>query len=115
MYEYKAVISNVVDGDTMDVLIDLGFDVLRKVRLRIKDLDTPETWRPSTEAERLHGKAATDKARELLSCDVVILKTELKKGKWQRYIASITLEDGRDYATVMKEEGFIKKENYYDG
>lgn len=112
MYEYKAKIIYVADGDTVDAIVDLGFDSFRKIRLRIKDIDTPETWRPSTEAERFHGEKASDRARTLLLGKDVILNTELKKGKWRRYIASITMSDGRDYATVMKEEGFAKKESY---
>ncbi len=44
MYEYKAVVTRVVDGDTVDVDIDLGFNVwLKKQRIRLYGLDTPES------------------------------------------------------------------------
>jgi len=115
MYEYEAVIVYVADGDTVDALVDLGFESFRKVRLRVLSIDTPETWRPSTEAERLHGEKATKRAKELLLNKGVVLNTTLKKGKWRRYLADIVLADGREYATVMKEEGFAKKESYSDG
>lgn len=43
MYDYNATITNVVDGDTYDVNIDLGFHIHIHERIRILDLDTPET------------------------------------------------------------------------
>ena len=42
MYTYKAIITNVVDGDTYDVDIDLGFHIHIHERIRVLDLDTPE-------------------------------------------------------------------------
>ena len=42
MYEYNAIITNVVDGDTYDVDIDLGFHIHIHERIRVLDLDTPE-------------------------------------------------------------------------
>lgn len=66
MYTYDALIVRVVDGDTVDAEVDLGFSLKYNARFRIKGLDTPETWRPKSEAERVHGKAATGFATELL-------------------------------------------------
>jgi len=58
-YVYKCVIDRVVDGDTIDVIIDLGFHIYHKARVRMLDYDAPETWRPSSEEERVLGEAAT--------------------------------------------------------
>lgn len=44
MYEYKAVITNVVDGDTFDMDIDLGFHIHIHERVRLLDIDTPEKF-----------------------------------------------------------------------
>lgn len=44
MYEYKAVITNVVDGDTFDMDIDLGFNIHIHERVRLLDIDTPEKF-----------------------------------------------------------------------
>ncbi len=44
MYEYYAYCLEVVDGDTMDVVLDLGFDLRHKARLRILNVDTHETY-----------------------------------------------------------------------
>ena len=43
MYEYKAKLLRVIDGDTVDCVIDLGFNVRLKERVRLKGIDTPET------------------------------------------------------------------------
>jgi len=43
MYEYKAKLDRVIDGDTIDCHIDLGFNVTLKERVRLKGIDTPET------------------------------------------------------------------------
>ena len=78
MYEYRAKILKVVDGDTVDVDIDLGFGVvLTDERVRIMGIDTPES-RTRDKVEDLFGEAAKARVKELLSGDV-ILKTEVNK------------------------------------
>ena len=71
MYEYRASIRRVIDGDTVDVDIDLGFDVkLEDERVRIVGIDTPES-RTSDPVEDLFGEAAKARVKELLDGDVV--------------------------------------------
>ena len=66
MYEYKAVIVRVVDGDTVDVDIDLGFDVwLKKQRIRLYGVDTPESRTRDLE-EKMYGNAAKDFVQSFL-------------------------------------------------
>ena len=58
MYQYKVTVVKVVDGDTVDVDIDLGFStVLRKQRVRMVGIDTPES-RTKDKVEKLFGKAS---------------------------------------------------------
>ena len=58
MYEYKAKLVKVVDGDTVDVDIDLGFGVwLKNERVRIMGIDTPES-RTRDKVEKIFGLAA---------------------------------------------------------
>lgn len=111
MYKYKCKVLRVVDGDTFIGRVDLGFKVTTEQRFRVKGIDTPESYRPTTEAERIHGKAATKRAKELLDGKIVYIKTS-KTGKFGRWIASVTLDDGIDYTTVMINEGFEKREDY---
>lgn len=114
MYHYKAVVTRVVDGDTFDAQLDLGFGITFSQRFRVVDLDTPETFRPKSKAEKEHGLQATDKATSLLSGCEVEIQSKKAAGIYGRYAAIVTLPDGRDYATVMKEAGMVKKENYDD-
>lgn len=115
LFTYRAKILRVVDGDTIDALVDLGFSIQVKMRFRVIALshdyfDTPETWRPKTDAERKHGEAATSRAKELLEGNEVILVSE-KRGKY-RYLCKILLSDDTDYGDKMVAEGFQKKDSY---
>ena len=96
MYEYKAKLLKVVDGDTVDVDIDLGFGVwLRNERVRIMGIDTPES-RTRDKVEKLFGLAAKKRLKELLTKDI-ILKTfkgrggEDAKGKFGRILGDFNV------------------------
>ena len=89
-FVYAAKILRVVDGDTVDALIDIGFGMSTKQRLRIDDFDAPESWRPRNEAEKIHGEAAKARAKELLEGKDVIVNTSKAVGIYGRYGASIT-------------------------
>jgi micrococcal nuclease len=96
MYEYKAKLLKVVDGDTVDVDIDLGFGVwLRNERVRIMGIDTPES-RTRDKVEKLFGLAAKKRLKELLTKDIV-LKTfkgrggEDAKGKFGRILGDFNV------------------------
>lgn len=112
MYRYKAKVINIVDGDTVDCSVDLGFQTIVTKRFRIKDYDAPETWRPSNDKERIHGEKATEVAAELLFGKEITLESSKYPGIYNRYLAKITLPDGRNFATVMKEKGLEKQERY---
>lgn len=108
MYTYNATIIRVVDADTIDAQVDVGFSITINHRFRLSNYDAPETWRPKTESERTHGQKATKRAVELLLNKTLKITTEKDIGIYGRYICSIELEDGKDFVTVMKEEGFEK-------
>jgi len=113
-YRYKGVVDRVVDGDTVDVTLDVGFTIKVKQRLRIDGFDAPESWRPRNEAEKVHGEAAKERAKELLEGYELVFTTSKAVGIYGRYGASITLPGGRSYSELMISEGFEKKENYGD-
>lgn len=69
MYEYKAVITNVVDGDTFDMDIDLGFHIHIHERVRLLDVDTPEKFGEEKELGMIVKEYATNK---LLGKEVII-------------------------------------------
>lgn len=111
-YKYKGYVKRVVDGDTMDCVLDLGFGMTTTQRLRIDAFDAPESWRPRNEAEKEHGEAAKSRAIELLMDKELIFHTSKDIGVYGRYGATITLPDGSDFAQTMINEGFQKKKSY---
>ena len=77
MYEYKVKkVSKIVDGDTIDVEIDLGFDISFSSRVRLAGIDTPES-RTTDKAEKVLGLEVKDRLKKLIdSAKVIVIKTE---------------------------------------
>ncbi len=78
MYEYNCTVERVVDGDTIDVVLDLGFDILYKSRVRLYGIDTPES-RTRDKDEKARGKMAGAFLEEAIEDgEKVIIQTKLK-------------------------------------
>jgi len=97
MYEYKANVIRVIDGDTVDVDIDLGFGVwLRGERVRMMGIDTPES-RTSNKVEKVFGLAAKEYLKSLLGKNTVlrtqVVKGEDAKGKFGRILGDFDVYD----------------------
>ena len=114
MYEYKAHITKIVDGDTVDVDIDLGFGIwMKDERVRIMGIDTPES-RTSDKVEKVFGLASKERLKEILG-KTTTLKTfaakdgEDMKGKFGRILGDFIAEDGRMVTVIMIEEGHAVK------
>jgi micrococcal nuclease len=77
MYEYYVrKVENIVDGDTIDVLIDLGFDILFQSRVRLAGIDTPES-RTKDLAEKALGLESKEYLKKYLKdAKSVVIKTE---------------------------------------
>jgi len=110
MYEYRVKVLKVVDGDTVDVDIDLGFGVvLSDERVRIMGIDTPES-RTRDKVEKVFGLASKKRLKELLG-KTAILKTQINKngedmkGKFGRILGDFVSVDGRMVTDVLVEEG----------
>ena len=104
MHEYKINILRVIDGDTVDVDIDLGFSTwLKKQRIRLYGIDTPET-RTRDLDEKKYGKMATNFLLDTIKdAEVVALRTyKDKKGKYGRILGEIIC-DGVNMNQVMVE------------
>ena len=93
MYEYKCKVKRVVDGDTMDVILDLGFSVHHAVRVRMAGIDTPES-RTRDLDEKARGKLSKAFLKESIKGKKIVLKTKIKdsKGKFGRVIAEVWAE-----------------------
>ena len=89
MFEYNFKLVKVVDGDTIDVDIDLGFGVwLRNQRIRMMGIDTPESRTRDLE-EKKFGLLAKDKLQTLLANGKVIKTFKDAKGKFGRILADV--------------------------
>ena len=104
MFEYNAEVLRVVDGDTPDARIDLGFDVHVNKRIRLMGIDTWES-RTRDKAEKVKGLAAKARLKELLKQD----KNKFKlishgTGKFGRVLGDIEISVG-NVCDILVEEG----------
>jgi len=111
MYRYQCFILEWVDGDTVRVQLDLGFHIFFIETVRINGIDAPE----KSGMTKVAGLAAKAKAIELCppGSQVEIHTAKGKAAeKYGRYLASITLANGKDFAAEMIASGNAKA---YDG
>ena len=110
MHEYKVNILKVVDGDTVDVDIDLGFGVwLRNERVRIVGIDCPES-RTSDRIEKVFGEAEKQRLTSLLSSEATLISQiskmgENMKGKFGRILGDFKTINDQIVSTTLMEEG----------
>ncbi len=97
-YHYQAIVTNVYDGDTCTVDIDLGFKTwLKGEKLRLLRINAPELRGESREK----GLASRDFLREVIDGKVIIVETfKDRQGKYGRYLAEIWLETDDGWINV---------------
>lgn len=114
-YIYKCRLVKIIDGDTVDADIQLGFNVtLSKTRIRLYNIDTPES-RTRNLAEKALGLKAKERLTELLGEKFYItsLGEGKSKGKYGRVLATpYTLDTNEDVCELLVKEGHAV---YYDG
>jgi len=89
MYEYNVTVTKVVDGDTVDVDIDLGFGMTyKKQRVRLMGIDTPES-RTRDKVEKLFGKASKKHLKSLIESAEVLTLVSHDKGKFGRILGEL--------------------------
>lgn len=98
MYRYVAELRRVIDGDTMDFELDLGFHITKLVRIRVKDFDAPEI----RGEERPEGLIAKAKAEKILSNNFLIVVETSKDRSFDRWVGNIYV-DGKDFKELMNE------------
>ena len=96
MYEYKVKsIDHIVDGDTFDCTLDLGFNISHKIRVRMYGINTPESRTRDLE-EKKRGLASKQRLTQLLNIgtnsDVNLVLQTKEKGKYGRYLGIILRE-----------------------
>ena len=100
---------NVVDGDTIDVLIDVGFYLTTQRRFRLNRINCPET-RTKDKEEKKKGLEAKMFVKQLLQGQKVILETE-KAGKYGRFLAEIHFK-GDNINDMLVKKKFAKYQQY---
>ncbi len=115
MYQYKAKIDRIVDGDTMDIVVDLGFKITTNQRIRLKGINTPETYRVKKDSDEYkRGMIAKEFVIQRITANnfEALIDTDKDTGKYGRYIAVVWLADNsvslndelvqKGYAEVVK-------------
>lgn len=106
MYEYKAQIVRVIDGDTLELNIDLGLGTSRpKEIIRLARINTPELGTPAGDQAKLFVSQFVGQA-------VVINTLKDRKEKWQRYLAEVTVDKTVNLNDLLVNNGYAV---LYDG
>jgi len=119
MYTYKIKLDRVVDGDTIDAYIDLGFDIHVKKRIRFMGINTPESRTRDLE-EKARGLAAKDRLKAILDGANTIQLTSHGVGKYGRCLGELFVDvvDGQEKLTLENVNELLIKEGHaveYDG
>jgi len=108
MYEYSCEVKRIVDGDTVDVIIDLGFDISYASRVRLFGIDTPES-RTRDKDEKARGLISKDFLKSYLDKGGVVIRTRKdKKGKFGRILGEMLVEDININELMIKEHHAVK-------
>lgn len=112
MYTYKARLIRVIDGDTVDAEIDLGFGVYMKQRVRLYGVNTPAS-RAKNSDERELGLASKQRLTEILTKEFIIETILNKRGKFGRILGVLYTEEADGTRTNINQklvsEGFAKE------
>jgi len=100
MFEYKCMLSRVVDGDTVDLWVDLGFNIRVHERFRLAMINAPES-RTKDLVEKKKGIAASEYLHDLLtSPEAAFMKVRTekdKKGKFGRWIGTLYIGEANNF------------------
>ena len=102
---FRAVVKHITDGDTLDLLVDCGFNTYRYLTVRIMGINAPETNR-GTEEEKQAGRAAWEYLKQIAPVGTqCVIRTDKDRRSFGRYSASLLLADGADVASAMVAAG----------
>jgi len=112
MYTYKARLIRVIDGDTVDAEIDLGFGVYMKQRVRLYGINTPDS-RSKEQEERERGLASKQRLTEILTREFIIETILNKRGKFGRILGVLYIEtengERENVNNILVQEGHAKE------
>lgn len=110
MYEYKATVVSVYDGDTITVDIDLGFHITMRRSVRLAEINAPEV----KGSDKVLGQQSRDRLRELLPIGSITTLQTFKDGteKYGRYLATVINSEAVNVNARMVDEGFAEFKDY---
>lgn len=106
LWTYRATVLRVVDGDTLDVMVDFGFDRYGKMTLRLEGVDAPEVRMTAgvTAGEKAAGLDLAERLRLMIEGRRVLIQTTKdRREKYGRYLATVFL-DGEDVNAWVRAE-----------
>jgi len=110
VHEYDCVITRIIDGDTIDVDIDLGFDCwLHKQRIRLHGIDTPESRTRDLE-EKKYGLAAKAFVEKFIPLGSTALLNTKEKGKYGRYLGDFKVKNQWLCTELLKHRHAVRYE-----
>jgi micrococcal nuclease len=115
LWEYQIKVLRIIDGDTIDAQVDLGFHTHRNIRVRLYGIDTPEIRTRDPEEKKLGLAAMVFLSRLLSKADKIIMKSH-GIGKFGRCLGEIFIEINDDLEPIndyLIEAGLAKE--YYGG
>ena len=113
VYLYNAEVKKIIDGDTFDIIIDLGFDTLRKGRVRLHGVNTPESRTTNLEEKKM-GLAAKEFTDQWITAAGHKIKIETildKNEKYGRILARVWNETGESLNEAIVKSGLARE--YY--
>ena len=113
-FQYAARMLRVIDGDTYEVEVDLGFRIHHVIHVRLKDFDTAEL-RSSNPLEVAHARAAREFVDELLPPGAKLILLTAKLAIFNRWQAEVWYRSGdqdRSLAVVLASAGYAKQGSY---
>lgn len=97
MYHYRAKLDRVVDGDTVDLVVDLGFNIHHKVRVRLYGIDTPEI-RTRDPIEKMAGLAARDFVSDWFAGHNYVYVKTYKEDKYGRILGELFVSEDESFS-----------------
>ena len=94
MYTYKAKLVRVINGDTLDIEIDLGFDIIIRQRLKLYGIDTPDSRSSNSEVKQ-KGLDVKQRLIDLLTKEFKVTTILNKRGKYGRILGNIYITDSK--------------------
>lgn len=104
MYEYAATVTKVIDGDTIEVNIDLGFDINHTIQVKLYGVDTPEIINPSCPEEQALGVVAKTFVTKGIAGKRGIIRTCRNKNNHGQYFADFLFKEGDniEYTSIVE-------------